>query len=228
MTTTLDIYIYGQHAEKVAALFTHPAIRAVALPGESLPTSAPASDALVAYLDASEFPSLAPKKPHKERRWILEHVRAIDPAALASRVDAIALRAGLLQLHDFLDESHSESQSIEGEGRSRAGDYWHGIMHRREPDYGNAKYWFRRVGPHPIFTAVAEQADAILANRTNAEAATWRGRLVRDGRWDPMAMVDLCEACRHGQGELERAAREIQFAEMLLLLERTFADAVGA
>ena len=39
---------------------------------------------------------------------------------------------GLWLLHDFLDESHSLSQEI----TTDTGSYWHGIMHRREPDYG--------------------------------------------------------------------------------------------
>jgi hypothetical protein len=31
-------------------------------------------------------------------------------------------------------------------GNPRTADYWHGIMHCREPDARDASYWFRRVG----------------------------------------------------------------------------------
>src|SRR5438067_2545091 len=52
------------------------------------------------------------------------------------------------------DESHTISQSIE----SVEGSFWHGILHRQEPDPGNAAYWFRRVGSHPVFPELQEAA----------------------------------------------------------------------
>src|SRR5262245_19277607 len=57
--------------------------------------------------------------------------------------------SGVWLLHDFLDESHTISQSID----TPTGSYWHAIMHRREGDFSNAKYWFRRVGDHPVLDA---------------------------------------------------------------------------
>ena len=56
---------------------------------------------------------------------------------------AQACLAGLWLYHDFLDESHSISQEI----ATSTGSFWHGIMHRREPDPSNAKYWFRTRRP---------------------------------------------------------------------------------
>jgi hypothetical protein len=135
--------------------------------------------------------------------------------------DVIALRAGLFQWHDALDESHECAQSIEGQGRHRAGDYWHGIHHRREPDYDNAKYWFRRVGSHPIFPELARRADPLIA-----AAPEWRERLLRDG-WDPFAFVDFCETAATGRNsEWTAAAEQIQEIEMLLLLASTYHDAL--
>jgi hypothetical protein len=47
---------------------------------------------------------------------------------------------------DDLDRSHTISQSIE----TPTGSFWHGILHRREGDFSNSKYWFRRAGKAPF------------------------------------------------------------------------------
>lgn len=142
---------------------------------------------------------------------------------LAESPDATALRAGLFQWHDALDESHECSQSIEGQGRHRAGDYWHAIMHRREPDYGNSKYWFRRVGSHLIFPELARRAESIIT----VSLPDWKDRLLRNG-WDPFAFADLCEVVAgKNQPEREAAAEAIQEIEMLLLLGSTYQDATS-
>lgn len=135
--------------------------------------------------------------------------------------DDIALKAGLFQWHDALDESHECSQSIEGRGRHRAGDYWHAIMHRREPDYGNSKYWFRHVGSHPIFPELGRRAEPLIA----AAAPEWRDRLLKNG-WDPFAFVDFCELAAAGKNpQWTELAEKIQELEMLLLLASTYEDA---
>ncbi len=46
---------------------------------------------------------------------------------------------------------------------------WHASLYRREPDPGNANYWFRHVGPHPI---APELAAAALA-RGDGDGTTW-------------------------------------------------------
>src|SRR5262249_35721072 len=65
---------------------------------------------------------------------------AFAPTVVRDRDMAACCLAALWLHHDFLDESHRISQEIE----TPTGSYWHGILHRREPDYGNSKYWFRR------------------------------------------------------------------------------------
>jgi hypothetical protein len=177
-----------------------------------------------------EYPGLAPQPPDRSRNWLQLHLQAFSLEDIESKVtslpDAIALKAGLFQIHDYLDASHELSQSIEGQGRRAAGDYWHAIMHRREPDYSNAKYWFCHVGSHPVFTALAEAVDEILSQAESASAQTARQKLLASGRWDPMAFVDFCQECSRGQDpDLTAIAERIQWTEMQLLLEQTYRDA---
>ena len=91
-----------------------------------------------------------------------------------------AVQSGLLLWNDALDASHIISQSIE----SRTGSYWHGIMHRREPDYSNAKYWFRRVGVHPTYPVLRERALALL----------------QSGSTESDSLADYVEAIRGNRG----------------------------
>lgn len=146
----------------------------------------------------------------------------------SSATDGIALRAGLFQWHDFLDECHELAQSIEGEGRHRLGDYWHAIMHRREPDYSNAKYWFRHVGRNPVFEPLGPQAAGILDSGSANEGPEWSRRIITRTGWDPFAFVDLCELCANDEdAPLAVAARKIQLAEMALLIDFTYRQCLG-
>ncbi len=168
-------------------------------------------------------PSLAPSEPGAEQQWLVLHLDQFEPEELnVAGPDAVSLKAGLLQIHDYLEESHSCSQSVQHQGRHKASDYWHGIMHRREPDYSNAKYWFRNVGSHPIFADVAIAAAELKPNDTPG----WDHKLKLSSGWDPFAFIDLCQECnRSGNLQLVEWAENIQWAEMLLLLEQTWDDA---
>jgi hypothetical protein len=141
----------------------------------------------------------------------------------ADRGARLALLAGLLQIHDFWEPSHDAAQDAEDAGESRFSAYWHGIAHRREPDAGNALYWFRRVGRHPLFDELGRAARGLLEGLGEHALAA---RLVGPGGWNPGAMVDLCVGASAGNGR-ERIARRLQRLEMQLLLNDTAAAVAG-
>jgi len=124
--------------------------------------------------------------------------------------DAQAALSGLMLLLGEWERSHELSQ----DNPSREGSYWHAIAHRIEPDSSNAGYWFRKVGVHPIFAELEEQARAIL---TVSNPSGWRLKPA----WDPLAFIAWCDEARarHPNGEAERVAVAIQRAEWLLLFK---------
>jgi hypothetical protein len=181
---------------------------------------------------AASIPGLISHRPRPEIEWLVKHIERTKPSQFitdsdqASIADSVAIKAGLLLWHDAADASHQLSQSIEGLGKRHAGDYWHAILHRREPDYGNAKYWFRQFHLHPVMSELIPYATRALQDVVDGQ--TWKGRLTGKGSWDPFAFVDLCEACAGNEGSpLGIAARRIQAAEMQLLMAATYLDASG-
>ena len=98
-------------------------------------------------LAAQKLMPLAAGSPDRALRPKLEALSAegaFAPHPLRDRDMAMACLAGLWLYHDFLDESHEISQSI----HSASGSYWHGLVHRREPDFAKSKLTSGRM-PRP-------------------------------------------------------------------------------
>jgi hypothetical protein len=132
-------------------------------------------------------------------------------------ITADACRAGLWLYHNFLDEAHTISQEL----HSPTGSYWHALMHRREPDFSNAVYWFRRVGSHQIYETLCRDA-AELAGDALAVAAFLRTQ----SSWDAFAFVDLCSAALAGQAPCLKLCQQIQKREWELLFDWCYRQAI--
>lgn len=99
--------------------------------------------------------------------------------------------AGLWLLAGDLERSHRISQEIE----TASGSYWHGLMHRREGDYGNSKYWFRRAGGHPAIGEI----EAVLKRRLLPGELDL---VLEAGRFSPSRLTDCIErALRRSNAE---------------------------
>ncbi len=120
------------------------------------------------------------------------HTQIVDPSM------ARCCLSGLWLLYDFLDESHTISQEI----ATPAGSFWHGIMHRREGDYSNAKYWFRKVGEHPVLSQL------------NTD-------------WDPFDFVDACQSALGSNEQEEAHCRQLQQREWELLFDDCYQQATN-
>ncbi len=143
----------------------------------------------------------------------------VAPHRLGSRDMALACLAGLWIRYDFLDESHRISQDLE----TPTGSFWHGILHRREGDYSNAKYWFRRVGRHPVYGPLATAAHELAGESKVPGAET----LTLTGAWDALQFVDLCQRAIEGAPPLRQLCTQIQQREWELLFDYCHGQAVG-
>jgi hypothetical protein len=117
-----------------------------------------------------------------------------------------ACRAGLFLHFNFLDESHRISQDL----HTAEGSYWHAILHRREPDAANSKYWWKRVGAHPVLLQLRESSPEVGYRFTA-----------------PEAFVDFCENVRNTGSADEEVARRVQQLEWDLLFAWCYERAGG-
>ena len=173
-------------------------------------------DGFKKLLAAAGLPEMGPGP----RANVLPEVELNDAASKLfksspSRPETRELVRGLILLwHDHLDAAHGIAQEIE----NADGSFLHGIVHRREPDYGNAKYWFRHAGHHARFPEIARRVMVLPALKSQRDL---QSKLAPNGEWDAFVFIDLCEQSEKVStaDATAQALREIQGIETEVLLE---------
>lgn len=152
-------------------------------------------------------------------------LHAVSPADLLdvpvkSPDDAACVLSGLWLWHDFLDESHTISQRVE----NQTGSFWHAIMHRREGDFGNSKYWYAKCRSHAVLDSIAAQANGVIA-RADADKALLR--LTMSG-WNGPAFVDYVQSLHESPSDPRYAiAVALQQLEWRTLFDHCVRQATG-
>jgi hypothetical protein len=178
---------------------------------------------LTKLLSEPRLPELGAGQPDPRRKneLELEIPRAIfESGKIQDEEMARACMAGLWLHFDFLMESHEISQQI----LSPEGSYWHGAMHRREGDFANASYWFRRAESLPFLKTLGAAAARLYKDELSDAALA---KIARGEPWDPFRFVDICKACTTGNASIDQVCRKLQRLEWNYLFSHCHARAFG-
>ena len=123
------------------------------------------------------------------------------------------LHAGLWILADELDKAHQICQGV----ANNYGSAWHAVVHRRDGDFENSKYWWRQAQGIK-WEGIGER---LAGGREDTVA---RGQVIGEcmaaGRYDPAKFVDRVHHARDGgAGAQDTALVAIQRAEWMVLFE---------
>ena len=162
------------------------------------------------------FPPLSPTK-----EWSSTLTTRLENYSLGELFDGFAVtdsefgncvKSGLLLWNDALDSSHKIVENI----GTKTGNYWHAIMHRRESDYSNAKYWFGRVGKHPIYFQLLCYAQELSQTEQQEE---YTKILESNDEWNPAQFVDWCQAATNSEDNKKIFLEQLQLKELQLLID---------
>ncbi|MEM9026302.1 MAG: hypothetical protein AAGB06_05150 [Verrucomicrobiota bacterium] len=142
------------------------------------------------------------------------NLKVVDPVMADAALSALWLR------FDALNAAHDVIDRID----SATGCLWHGILHRREGDYPNARYWMHQAGNHPTYLYLAQGAGAILAQMSEMDSSEIHAGI---RVWDAMYFVKLCERAVKEGGDLEGFCSQVQDLEWKILFHFCIQSAIG-
>ena len=132
-----------------------------------------------------------------------DDAKIFDAAPTLPDAPVSLVRAGLFYYHNALADSHKEAARDEGDVAA----YWHGMVHRREGDFENARYWMRRAGEQPVFQEM------------HARASDGSPHMARQSNWDPFLFIHLCEQYKYGETEYKKEIGQLQRVEFAAMFD---------
>lgn len=149
------------------------------------------------------------------------------PVEVKNEKAAQAVKAGVLLWNDELSLSHDICQGL----KTPESSYIHGVMHRREGDYSNAKHWFAKAKNHPVATKLFEKSTQIGDDIVPAtdQLSHYSSDLKGIGHWSPDSFVDWCESA--SQGNVDSTClyffKKLQIEEIRLLIDHCYQLSIG-
>ena len=153
------------------------------------------------FLRKVQLPRLSAREPLPDKQLIQQAAAAQeDEIAQTNAPQANCTRSLLLLAAGGLDQAHRIVQEMSTTDAA----YIHGVIHRIDDDFNNARYWFRSAGTHP--------AGSEMYRRAAASSPT----VARQSIWDPVLVTDMVERSRKtGVTEELRGVLTIEFEELL-------------
>ncbi|WP_256760789.1 hypothetical protein [Cohnella sp. WQ 127256] len=101
---------------------------------------------------------------------------------------ARAWKAALHLWNDSLSAAHVLVEHL----MTSTGSALHGIIHRREGDYDNAKYWFHHAGDHPAFHSLQIRTTRFLREQKISQGPLRDvfDKMSSQGSWNPYLFIN--------------------------------------
>jgi hypothetical protein len=149
-------------------------------------------------------PRVSAQEPPPDKQLVKRIAAAEDrEIATVDGPEAKCIRSLLLFLTGGLEQAHRIVQELSTTDAA----YIHGMIHRIDDDFDNARYWFRR--------ASMEAATAEMYRRAAANSLT----VASHPLWDPILVTEMVETSRtNGVTDELRAVLRIEFEVLLQFL----------
>ena len=123
------------------------------------------------------------------------------------------LYGGLLMAQDYIWEAHEIVQDYPDVEAS----WWHAFMHRMEGDYGNAGYWYRKVGQPAAFDSLLSAVQELAFETSADQILSWN-------EWDSFRLNKMIDS---SSGHMREELHDIHRLECLLLIKICYIKATA-